>query len=439
MAKKKGFHKIYFGWWTVISGGITSMWSAGYYHYGFSALIEPIQNTLGLSRMAASVPASIGRLEGGIESPISGLITDKFGPRLIASLGALFFGLSLASMYFVNSQWTFYIIWGVLLGTAYNLASTIPVNTAITNWFVRLRGRALGTKITLAGLSGVITLPIVAWLIDTYDWRTACVVGGVVMLCVPLPLLALSLRRYRPEYYGLLPDGKKSEEKDADAEQTIDRGVKYASTFKEFEYTLRQAIKTPAFWMLIISHASHNMAVPVLNVHAIPLLTGMGLTTLRAAFTMSIMVWTSIPFRFIGGILADRVGKGKLRMLLAGSYLLQAIGFGVYIRYGTLTSVYIWLALYGVGMGTAFAANPLIRARYFGRKAFGSIHGLAQALMTPVGIAAPIYAGWVYDTNGSYMMAIKVGAITLVASVVLSLMIFPPKPPARITHIRDIV
>jgi len=342
--KRKKSPKIFFGWWTVIAGGITSLWSAGYYHYGFSALLKPISLELGLSRAAASIPSSIGRLEGGIEAPISGVITDKYGPRVIAVLGALLYGLSLMLMFYVNSQWTFYIVWGVVLGTAYNLASTIPVNTAIANWFVRLRGRALGTKIAMSGLSGVITLPIVAWLIDTYDWRTACVVGGVVMLCVPLVLLWFFLKRHRPEYYGLLPDGAKIEDKETseDTEQTIERGVKYASSFQEVEFTLRQAIKTPSFWMLIISHASHNLAVPVMNVHAIPLLTDMGLSTLRAAFMLSIVAATSIPFRFIGGILADRLSKGQLRMLLAGAYLLQALGFGIFLIYGTVTSVYFW-------------------------------------------------------------------------------------------------
>ncbi len=415
------------------------MWSAGYYHYGYSALLKPIAASLNLSRAAASVPTAIGRFEGGIESPISGMITDKFGPRKIATIGAFFFGVFLASMYFVNSQWTFYMVWGVLLGTAYNLACTIPVNAAISNWFVRQRGRALGTKIALAGLSGVITVRVVAWLIDTYDWRIACVIGGVVMLCIPMPLLWTFLRRYRPEYYGLLPDGNVSQEENADEEQSINRGVTYASAFEEFEYTLRQAIKTPSFWMLIVSHASHNLAVPVMNVHAIPLLTDMGLSTSRAAFIVSILAMTSIPFRFIGGTLADRISKGRLRFLLAGAYALQAISFGIFIKIGTVTSVYYWFAIYGIGMGIAFAANPLIRARYFGRKAFGSIHGLAQALMTPFGIVAPIYAGWCYDRYGDYSLALNIGVIILAVSVVLSLLIFPPKPPKRITHIRDIL
>ena len=176
-----------------------------------------------------------------------------------------------------------------------------------------------------------------------------------------------------------------------------------------------------------------------MNVHAIPLLTNMGLSAVKAALIVAIMVGTSIPFRFIGGVLADRAGKGQLRLLLAGAYALQALSFYIFIRYGTVTSVYYWYVLYGIGMGMAFAMNPLIRARYFGRKAFGSIHGMAQMLMTPLAIVAPIYAGWCHDTYGTYMPALNVGVIILAASVILSLLIVPPKPPLRITGIRDIV
>ena len=326
-----------------------------------------------------------------------------------------------------------------MLGLAYNIASTIPVNTAIANWFVRMRGRALGAKMAIAGLSGVITLPIVAYLIETQGWRMACLIGGIIMFCIPVPLLWFGLKRYRPERYGLLPDGTKTEITHSDREQTIDAGVKYASSLQEVEYTLRQTVKTPAFWMLIITYASHQIATPVLNVHAIPLLTDMGINPVNAATMMALMVAISIPFRFIGGVLADRIAKARMKMLLAGAYLSQAIGFGIFLAFENVASVYFWFIFYGTGMGVAFAITPLIRARYFGRKAFGSIHGLANMIITPVGIIAPIYAGWIYDTTGSYSQTITIGAILLGISSFLTLFIIPPRPPARITSIHQIV
>ena len=80
-----------------------------------------------------------------------------------------------------------------------------------------------------------------------------------------------------------------------------------------------------------------------------------------------------------------------------------------------------------------------VRARYFGRKALGSIEGISRAVMTPAGIAAPIYLGWVHDTTGSYISALTIIGGLLAFSGVLAATIMPPKPPAQITDVRKIV
>ncbi len=110
-----------------------ALWGFGYNVYGFSALFKPIASELGFSRAATSVAASIGRFEGGIEASITGWITDKFGRRWLVRAGVLLIGVSLILMYFINSIWAFYVIWGVMLGTGQNLALTLPMRTAIAN------------------------------------------------------------------------------------------------------------------------------------------------------------------------------------------------------------------------------------------------------------------------------------------------------------------
>jgi sugar phosphate permease len=77
--------------------------------------------------------------------------------------------------------------------------------------------------------------------------------------------------------------------------------------------------------------------------------------------------------------------------------------------------------------------------RYFGRKAFGSIRGTSTMFVTPVGVVAPIYAGWVYDTTGNYIGAFILIAALLFTSAVLAATIMPPKPPAQITDVRKIM
>ncbi|MFC2016120.1 MFS transporter [Chloroflexota bacterium] len=438
--KRRRFPRIFFGWWTVVTSGTLALWVAGYHIYGFSALFKPMASELGFNRTVMSGAASIGRFEGGFEAPLAGWITDRFGPRWILFFGAFLFGLGLILMNFTNSLWAYYVVWGVLVGTGANIIMGVPFNTAITNWFVKKRGLALSVRFVLAGLGGTVVLPmVVARLIITQGWRMTCVVGGLVMWLVGLPLTWFFLKRYRPEYYGLLPDGAAVEGKAADGSQIIDRGVKYADEVQEVEFTLRQAMRTPAYWLLMVAHATHSLVQPAISIHGIPFLTDVGIDPLKAAGMMAMMVLSGIPSRILVGLLADRVKKQNLRFLMGVTYLLPAVGIALFLLNQTMVMIYVWFILHGMGWGASALLSSILRARYFGRKAFGSIHGTSMMFVTPLGVAAPIYLGWVYDTTGSYITAFTLIAALLAFATVLIFFILPPKPPAKITDIREIV
>ena len=82
--------------------------------------------------------------------------------------------------------------------------------------------------------------------------------------------------------------------------------------------------------------------------------------------------------------------------------------------------------------------NPMLMSRYYGRKAFGSIRGASMLYITPMGIIAPIYAGWVFDTTGSYMSAFTLFSALLIFAGIIACFILPPKPPSQIVSINKI-
>ena len=439
MIKRAKFPKIFFGWWTVLAGGILALWGYGYQAYGISALFKPISEELGFSRTATSVAASIGRFEGGFEAPIVGWITDRFGPRWIVLFGVFFIGLALTLMYYVNSLWAYYLVWGVLLSFAVNISLGIPIDAAISNWFVRKRGTALSIKWAFSGLSGVVALPLVAWLIGVQGWRMTCVTGGLVMAVIGLPLAWFFLKQRRPEYYGMLPDGARSEGEVGDVDKMIERGVQYAAEVNEVEFTLKQVFRTRVYWLLIAVNSFNALISPAISIHTIPFLTDLGIDPLVAAGMMVVMIGTSVPSRLVGGMVADRLPTSRLRFILAGAYLIEFTGLGIFLLTRTVASIYVWYVLWGLGMGTAYVMNPVLRARYFGRKAYGSIQGFNSLILMPVGVVAPIYAGWVYDTTGSYISAFTLFLWLLAAALVLVMFAKPPKPPEVVGDIRKIV
>jgi cyanate permease len=260
------------------------------------------------------------------------------------------------------------------------------------------------------------------------------------MLVVGLPLAFFYFKRYRPEYYGLLPDGATvGEEEVTDTGRMIDRGVEYAAEVEEVEFTLRQAARTPAYWLLIVVSAVHAFSTTAIITHSIPFFTDIGIDILRAAGILALMALVSIPSRFIGGLITDRFEKQHLRFLMGITCLLEAVGMAVFLLNPTTAMVYVWFILRGIGTGGTLVLTSLLRARYFGRKALGSIGGFSSMFLTPLAMAAPVYIGWVHDTTGSYMSAFILLAALLAFSAVIACCAVPPKPPSQVTDTLNIV
>lgn len=264
------------------------------------------------------------------------------------------------------------------------------------------------------------------------------------MAFVGIPLVLICFKSQRPEHYGLLPDGADIADelpaaqdlqlnRDTNAvnggDSMIDRGKEYAAQVSEVEFTLMQAWKTPTYWLLICVRAIYGLVSPAINIHCIAFLTDRGINPIVAAGMQAIMIISSIPARFVGGLIGDRLSKDTFRYLVAGAYSFQAIGIAIYIWNQSVFSIYVWFIMYGIGMGAAMTLNALMMARYFGRQSLGKIGGTAAMFLTPVGIAAPIYAGWIYDTTKSYFTAFIVFTVLLAAAAFILPFVKPPKPP----------
>ena len=436
MTIRKKFSEIFPGWWLNIVTGLYSGLGHGFYGYGVSVLFKPLSIDLGLNRAGTAWATGIGRLQGSAEAPITGWLSDRFGPRWVIVAGTFIAALGLLLMDFIRSSWAYYLVWGVVTAIGMNLALTIAVDKALTDWFIRKRGLALGIRFVIIGGCGVIVLPIISWLVTTYDWRVTCLIWSVVMF-TGVPMMWRFVKQKRPEYYGLLPDGVKVEsEERMDLDTMIGRGVEYAAEFDETEFTLRQALKTPAYWLITISWIFAMVVAGAINTHCIPLLTDMGIDENVASGMMAMMVFFTIPARFAAGVLADRVRKDRLQFLVAGTFVLQALGIGIFLLHQSVVTVYVFLVLYGFGSGGPAPLRLTIGGRYFGRKAFASIQGTSMVLTAPVALLSPVYAGWVYDNTGDYIPAFTTFVVmVLIAAVLMSLM-RPPKPPEQVTDIR---
>ncbi|MFC2008055.1 MFS transporter [Chloroflexota bacterium] len=432
---------IFFGWWTVLVGGVLSGLGMGFTGYGLSVFFKDLSSDLGLNRATTSLAAGIGRLEGGLIGPLTGWLSDKFGPKWPIIVGLCITGTGLILMRFITAPWQYFVVWGVMVATGVNLGLTIAFDKALINWFVRKRGIATGIRFALLGILGVGVLQVVTLLVLSQGWRMTCFIWGFVMLAGVAFIVAL-VKQQRPEYYGLLPDGAKMEVgAEESRDEIIDKGVGYAASFQETEYTFRQALRTRAYWMLAIAYGLQNVSNSGFTIHIIPFLTDRGIDLTTASSMMGVMVFSTIPARFLSGLIADRLPKNRLQFLLVGAGLIQAVGLSFFLICGDITSVYVMLVCLGLGSGAATPSLIVIIGRYFGRKAWGSIAGSTSVFRASLAFVAPVYTGWIYDTTGSYIIALITFTVVASFSILVMIMTHAPKSPSdsisRITGYQD--
>jgi MFS family permease len=422
---KINFSGVFFGWWMVIAAGVTCFLGVGFAAYGFSVLFKSISGDLELSRAATSMASSVQALGYGIVGPLGGWASDKYGPRGVILAGVAIMVMGCVLMFFVNSLWMLLVAWGILIGIGYSLGFTVITDKAIVNWFVRKSGIALNVKFAMQSISGMVLLPVIAWSITQYGWRWTCLIAGIIISVVCFPLVWIFIKPHRPEYYGLLPDG-------ASAERPAQKGITGkitapASREGGSHFTLKEALKSRTFWLMILLFTLSGLASPIMTVHCVPFLTDMGISSVQAASMMSIWLTCSIPVRIIVGFVVDRLKTRNLHFLLVGGYLIQALGVALYLFTRNSAMLYVWFVLYGLGSGLSSAPFLTMLADYFGRRSFGAIIGAIMFFNLPVALAAPIYVGWVYDSTGSYVNVFAIFAALLACSAAVSFLITQPK------------
>ena len=414
----KKLRGIFYGWWVVAASCVIFLFVGGTTFYGFTAFFNPIVAEMGWSRAQTSLAFSLRSIEGGIVRPIFGFLIDRVGPRKCIFGGMLVIGVSLILMSRTDSLYYFYGVF-LLMALGSSAALGLAEYAAVANWFKRRRSLALGILSAGYGLSGVMA-PILAFLIRTYDWRVTMVIMGIATLTIGPPLSLLI--RHRPEQYGYLPDGDKPGDRASLSQDSsgIELGRDMAV---EKELSVRQALGTRTFWMLALFNLFSGFSVSAIAVHEMPYLISLGISEKLAALTMLGITTSSLIGRLGFAWLGDIYDK---RRLLAIAGALQTAGMFIFANIRSPWMIIPFLLTYGPGYGARFPLLPAIQADYFGTKTFASLRGLYALGFTIPGIIAPLFAGWIYDVQGSYHLAFVSFAILCTFAIPTALAIrFP--------------
>ena len=156
---KERFSKVFYGWWVVAATCAVNAIGGGVYFYGFSVFFLPIKTALNLSSASTSLIFSLSRAEGAVEGPIAGYLIDKFGPRIMLTIGAFIVAIGYVLLSQVNSFLWFLTIYLGIISLAFNATFSGSTMAVVNNWFIRRKGLAMAISIAAYSLGGAIIAP----------------------------------------------------------------------------------------------------------------------------------------------------------------------------------------------------------------------------------------------------------------------------------------
>lgn len=351
------------GKWTQLTLGLICMASISSPQYVWTLLTRPLTEKLGVGLAELQVTFSLLIILQTFFSPFQGRLVEKFGPRLLISLGTVMAGLSWVLSAQVNGLAALYLVYGCLGGLGTGIVY-IGVVGLMVKWFPQHRGFAAGAVAAGYGMGAIMTTFPISLSLVSYGLEQTMTVFGIIFAAVGL-LASQGLRL--PPDRGALP-----------VSQRVAQSTR--------QFTSREMLRQPLFWLMFAMMAMMSTS-------------GLMVTSQMAVFAEDFGISKAVVFGMAALPLAltiDRFTNGLTRPLF---------GF-ISDRYGREQTMFIAFALEGVAMMLWLACrdDPLLFVLLSGVVFFGwgEIFSLFPSTLTDTfgsEYAASNY-GWLYISQG---------------------------------------
>src|SRR5690606_13639371 len=196
------------------------------------------------------------------------------------------------------------------------------------------------------------------------------------------------------------------------------------------DFTLREAMRTPAFWLISLGHGSALFVVGAVSVHAIShLQDDLDYSAGSAALVITLMTVFQVIGMLAGGQLGDRIDK---RLIAATCMFMHMIGM-LLVAFATNVAMVVGFAvLHGFAWGARGPLMQAIRADYFGRTYFGAIMGVSTTIILFGQVGGPLIAGFVADQTGDYVLGFSLMAVLSGLGSGFFIFAHPPRRPEAI-------
>lgn len=421
---------IFHGWFMAGLGALLMALASAPLWHGLPVWSPVLRNAFDWTTVQLSWAFAVTRVEGGLVGPLEGLLVQRLGTRRVVFIGLTVLGTGLVLFSRIEELWQLYGAFFIMsLGAA--LSTWLPMMTLTNHWFVRHKARAMSIVFEGFAIGGIVVPLLLAWAIggtdpeisERYGWRNTALFLGLLIIALAFPLTRLI--RNRPEDMGLKPDGDLPNES-----ATVAVTARAAPPAPEAgRHTWKEALRTRAFWIISLGHASSSIVSVTIFVHLGLMLDDRGFSLQTIGLVVAVYTAANALVIPVGGYLGDRL---PIKTMAFGSTALLAWSVVILVLAQDTETLFLFGALFGIASGVRSPVTTALRGHYFGREAFAAISGLSMAPMNIFLFVAPLAAGFMRDAIGDYTAAfLTIAGISLAGSFLFLMLEEPPGRPTR--------
>jgi OFA family oxalate/formate antiporter-like MFS transporter len=372
--------------------------------YAWSVFRIPLSQAHGWSVSQVTAAFEFTILVLGFAAFAGGLWLRHAGPRPVAVLAAVLYGLGTALAGISHSLTMLYLTYGLIGGAGLGLGYIVPIATLV-QWFPDKRGLIAGVAVAGFGAGALITAPIAERLIGSVGVSSTFVILGIAYFVIIL--LAAMVLKNPPAGYAP-PDFHPSTVRGSSA-----KGFTFPQALRTWQwYGLWLTLfLNSAAGIAIISQAS-PMAQEVSHVNAA-----------TAAGLVGIISIAKGSGRFLWAWFSDAIGRKAVFLMM---FLLQAATFLLLSRVSSFGSLAVLAFLILLCYGGGFGTMPAFASDYFGTKNIGSIYGLMLTAWGAAGVVGPTLVAQFRQATGEYQGALRIMALVALLSAMVPLLLHPP-------------
>lgn len=411
----------FYGWKLVAVFFAVYFLNGAFPFYGGVVINSLMSVEMGLDRSTLGLGFTLYSITFGLSGTIVGVLVTRIGARktLLYGCAVLMVG-ALLMAFAVSATWHFALYFGVVIAIGVGLGSVIPIQSSLTFWFKRRRAAAMAIVMSAAGVSGLVSAPLLAFIVDrTGNWRMGWVAVAITAIIAAIVVALGAVDK--PEDIGQHADGV-----DPDAAQTgSNTDARQRKIYQSPDsWSVAETIKTRSWWFMVLGSYAFFAAFYIAMGHGVVHLLDLGHSKELASLSVGLVVLCSIAGRMLAGWLGDHIEPRyiwsvALGLMFIGTFLLQ--------NGSSVPTVYAYAATLGVGMGASYVCMITLTGNYFGADAYAKIAGLLFPISIVLAALSPMLAGIAYDKLGSYKVAFYGTMVITFLGASLILFATPPR------------